>query len=306
MSPDAPRKATFADWVEGARLRTLPAALAPVILGTAAAYNLGGFSFTRAFLALLVALGLQVGVNYANDYSDGIRGTDSERVGPLRLTGAGLAKPKTVLLVALACFSFASLAGLILLALSGDWWLIICGLCAVIAAWFYTGGKRPYGYLGLGEVMVIVFFGFLATQGTLWTQAHRAPMWSWLAALSVGLLSAALLMVNNIRDIKTDTLSGKLTLAVRLGDKQARSAYALMILGAYALGVICALGAGSANLNWLGLLIFLPAIFGAFWLIPPVTVRRKTGPELILVLKHTGLYTLVFSLLLGAAIVAGA
>ena len=202
--------ASVSDWIEGARLRTLPAAAAPVIVGSAAAHYLGGFSAVRAALALLVALALQVGVNYANDYSDGIRGTDDNRKGPARLTGGGLAKPKTVLAAALGSFAVAGVAGLALVAVSGTWWLIAAGAAAVVAAWFYTGGKHPYAYLGIGlsELMVFVFFGLLACVGTAWTQVQSAPWWLWMSASALGLLSVALLMANNIRDIPTDRESG--------------------------------------------------------------------------------------------------
>ena len=220
--------ASVSDWIEGARLRTLPAAAAPVIVGSAAAHYLGGFSAVRAALALLVALALQVGVNYANDYSDGIRGTDYNRKGPARLPGGGLAKPKTVLAAALGSFAVAGVAGLALVAVSGTWWLIAAGAAAVMAAWFYTGGKHPYAYMGIGlsELMVFVFFGLLACVGTTWTQVQSAPWWLWMSASALGLLSVALLMANNIRDIPTDRESGKMTAAVRLGDRPSRSVFA--------------------------------------------------------------------------------
>ena len=188
--------ASVSNWIEGARLRTLPAAAAPVIVGSAAAHYLGGFSTLRASLALLVALALQVGVNYANDYSDGIRGTDDNRKGPARLTGGGLAKPKTVLAAALGSFALAGVAGLALVAISGTWWLIAAGLAAVVAAWFYTGGKHPYAYMGIGlsELMVFVFFGLLACVGTTWTQVQSAPWWLWMSASALGLLSVVVMI----------------------------------------------------------------------------------------------------------------
>ncbi|OKL46930.1 1,4-dihydroxy-2-naphthoate octaprenyltransferase [Boudabousia liubingyangii] len=305
------RKVTFNDWLEGARLRTLPAAVAPVFLGTCAAYTLGSGSLLRAFLAALVALGLQVGVNFANDYSDGIRGTDDQRVGPLRLTASGLVPAKTVLRVALGCFGFAGLMGLILLALSGDWWLLIFGILAVIAAWFYTGGKKPYGYLGFGEVMVILCFGFLATQGTLWTQAHAAPWWTWLIAAGVGLLSADLLMINNIRDIPTDRVAGKKTLAVRLGESKARKAYAQILVAAWVLGLIAVLASGPSTAawyswNWWGALLFLPSVLGVPLLSLPVVRGKAQGRKLIVTLRNTGLYTLLYSLLLGIGLLLSA
>ena len=239
--------ASVSDWIEGARLRTLPAAAAPVIVGSAAAHYLEGFSAARAALALLVALALQVGVNYANDYSDGIRGTDDNRKGPARLTGGGLAKPKTVLAAALGSFAVAGVAGLALVAVSGTWWLIAAGAAAVVAAWFYTGGKHPYAYLGIGlsELMVFVFFGLLACVGTAWTQVQSAPWWLWMSASALGLLSVALLMANNIRDIPTDRESGKMTAAVRLGDHPSRWVFAACAW--LPVAMIIVLGGGTAS-----------------------------------------------------------
>lgn len=222
--------AQIADWVEGARLRTLPAAVAPVVLGTASAQSIGGADWLRALLAATVALLLQVGVNYANDYSDGVRGTDENRTGPPRLTGGGLAEPRAVKRAAFLCFGLAALAGLALVALSGQWWLIAVGAAAVIAAWFYTGGKSPYGYMGLGEVFVFVFFGLVATLGTAYTQVGAVDWVTWAAASGVGLIACAILMINNVRDIPTDSVTGKRTVAVRLGDRGARIAYVVMML----------------------------------------------------------------------------
>ena len=294
--------ATVTDWIEGARLRTLPAAAAPVIVGSAAAHHLGGFDAVRASLALVVALALQVGVNYANDYSDGIRGTDDNRKGPARLTGGGLAKPKTVLAAALGCFALAGVAGLALVALSGTWWLIVAGAAAVVAAWFYTGGKHPYAYMGIGlsELMVFVFFGLLACVGTAWTQVQVAPWWLWMCASALGLLSVALLMANNIRDIPTDRESGKMTAAVRLGDRASRWVFAtcawvpvgmIVVLGV-ALGMhplaTCALGVGTAA-SAVG--VSLPVLTGA------------SGRALIVVLRNTGFFTLAWAVLAGLALV---
>ena len=294
--------ATVTDWIEGARLRTLPAAAAPVIVGSAAAHHLGGFDAVRASLALVVALALQVGVNYANDYSDGIRGTDDNRKGPARLTGGGLAKPKTVLAAALGCFALAGVAGLALVALSGTWWLIVAGAAAVVAAWFYTGGKHPYAYMGIGlsELMVFVFFGLLACVGTAWTQVQVAPWWLWMCASALGLLSVALLMANNIRDIPTDRESGKMTAAVRLGDRASRWVFAacawvpvgMIVALGVALGMhplaTCALGVGAAA-PAVG--VSLPVLTGA------------SGRALIVVLRNTGFFTLAWAILAGLALV---
>lgn len=294
--------ASVSNWIEGARLRTLPAAAAPVIVGSAAAHHLGGFSALRASLALLVALALQVGVNYANDYSDGIRGTDDNRKGPARLTGGGLAKPKTVLAAALGSFALAGVAGLALVAISGTWWLIAAGAVAVVAAWFYTGGKHPYAYMGIGlsELMVFVFFGLLACVGTTWTQVQSAPWWLWMSASALGLLSVALLMANNIRDIPTDRESGKMTAAVRLGDRTSRWVFAtcawlpVVMIAALGAGVglhplaTCALGVGAAA--W-AVGVSLPVLTGA------------SGRELITVLRNTGFFTLSWSILAAIALV---
>ena len=217
--------ATPAQWVEGARLRTLPMAAAPVIAGTAAAQHLQAAHLGRAVLALLVALFLQIGVNYANDYSDGIRGTDNDRVGPLRLTGSGAAAASRVKGAAFLCFGLAGVAGAVLVVVSQQWWLAAVGVAAVFAAWGYTGGAKPYGYLGLGDLFVFVFFGLVATLGTTLTQAGRLNPDAWVMAVSTGLFACALLMANNIRDIPGDREAGKRTLAVRLGDPRARLAF---------------------------------------------------------------------------------
>ena len=294
--------ATVTDWIEGARLRTLPAAAAPVIVGSAAAHHLGGFDAVRASLALVVALALQVGVNYANDYSDGIRGTDDNRKGPARLTGGGLATPKTVLTAALGCFALAGVAGLALVALSGTWWLIVAGAAAVVAAWFYTGGKHPYAYMGIGlsELMVFVFFGLLACVGTAWTQVQVAPWWLWMCASALGLLSVALLMANNIRDIPTDRESGKMTAAVRLGDRASRWVFAACAW--VPVGMIVALGVALGMhplATWaLGVGTAAPAVGVS---LPVLT--GASGRALIVVLRNTGFFTLAWAILAGLALV---
>ncbi|WP_051259201.1 1,4-dihydroxy-2-naphthoate polyprenyltransferase [Schaalia suimastitidis] len=282
-----------AAWIEGARLRTLPAAAAPVAVGTSAAYFLGAASVSRATLALLVALALQIGVNYANDYSDGIRGTDDERQGPPRLTGGGMASPRTVLAVAVLFFLFAGIAGLALLYLSGQWWLLVAGLAAVVAAWFYTGGRRPYGYMGVGlsEVMVFVFFGLMACVGTTWTQAFAAPWWLWLLASALGLMSVAMLMVNNLRDEAGDRLSGKRTLVVRLGGRICRGIYAACLL------------APSSAIALLSVVVsspVMPLIAATLWLVVasrPVflSFRAREAHEWIQALKATGLVMLLWA-----------
>ena len=224
--------ATATQWVAGARPRTLPAALAPVLVGTGAAAAIDRAQPGLALLALVVSLALQVGVNYANDYSDGIRGTDEVRVGPVRLVGQRLAQPRQVKLMAFACFALAGLAGLLLCLLAQTPQLLWVGALAILAAWFYTGGKRPYGYRGLGEVFVFVFFGLVATLGTLYTQAHTLTVLGALGAYGVGALATALMVTNNLRDLPSDQVSGKRTLAVKWGDRKTRSFYVLLVLSA--------------------------------------------------------------------------
>lgn len=283
--------ATFAAWVEGARIRTLPAAAAPVLVGTGAAYALGSGSVPRALLAAGVALALQVGVNFANDYSDGVRGTDDVRTGPPRLTGSGAAAPRTVKLAAVASFALAGLLGLVLCAVSGQWWLLAVGALSIVAAWYYTGGRNPYGYRGLGEVGVFVFFGLVATLGTTYTQALRLSWPAVAGAVGIGLIACALLMVNNIRDIPTDSLVGKQTLAVRMGDRAARRTYVAMI------AVPLVLAAATAPAHPWALLTLA--------LVPPVLALARhvlggaAGRDLIVALRNTGLLELAYGVLLG-------
>ncbi|MGZ5415912.1 MAG: 1,4-dihydroxy-2-naphthoate polyprenyltransferase [Nocardioides sp.] len=220
--------ATPEQWLAGARPRTLPAAVAPVLAGTGVAAYLDAAVWWKALLALVVALALQVGVNYANDYSDGVRGTDEDRVGPMRLVGSGAATPDEVKRAAFLAFGVAALAGLVL-ALTSAWWLLLVGAVCVAAAWYYTGGSTPYGYHALGEVMVFVFFGLVAVVGTTYVQAGTAPLAAWFVASGVGALACAILVANNLRDIPTDREVGKRTLAVVLGDEQTRYLFAFLV-----------------------------------------------------------------------------
>ena len=283
--------ASAAQWLSAARPRTLPAAVAPVLVGTGAAGQLGAVAPGRALLAGLVALALQVGVNYANDYSDGIRGADTDRLGPMRLTGSGAARPRHVKLAAFAAFAVAGLAGLALVALAEQWWLLGIGTAAILAAWFYTGGRHPYGYRGLGEVGVFLFFGLAATLGTTVTQAGRVSWPAWAGAVGSGLLACALLMANNLRDIPTDAVSGKRTLAVRLGDRRARIAYTGLVAAPLLLGAGCAVTAPWA-------LLTLPLAAGAAALAVPVLAGAR-GIALVPVLAGTGLLQLGYGVLLG-------
>src|SRR5665811_1799996 len=230
--------ATLSQWVEGARPRTLPAAVAPVLVGTGAAFAVEAGNTAYAFLALLVSLALQVGVNYANDYSDGIRGTDQERVGPVRLVGQGLARADNVKLAAMLSFFSAAVLGLALVTLSDSFVMLLIGAASIAAAWYYTGGKRPYGYAGLGEVFVFVFFGLVATLGTTYTQAHSISLASIAGAIGVGAIASAILVANNLRDIPTDESHGKRTLAVRLGDVRTRGLYVALLTVALACVVV--------------------------------------------------------------------
>jgi 1,4-dihydroxy-2-naphthoate octaprenyltransferase len=285
--------ATLAQWVEGARPRTLPAALAPVVVGTGAAADLGAAHLARAALAAGVALALQVGVNYANDYSDGVRGTDAVRAGPMRLTGSGAAPPAAVRQAAVVAFAAAGVLGVALCALAGTWWLLAVGALAVAAAWGYTGGRRPYGYRGLGEVAVFVFFGLVAVLGTTYTQAGAVSALAVAGAVGIGSLACALLMANNIRDIPTDTASGKRTLAVRLGERRARRAYAAMVWLPLALALACVPAA-----PWSAAVLVLA--------VPVLGLSRRVlggaaGRDLVLVLRDTGLLELAYGVLLGVA-----
>ncbi len=280
------------DWLAGTRPRTLPAAVVPVLIGTGVAIGYGKFSAWRAVLALIVALALQIGVNYANDYSDGIRGSDTHRVGPTRLVAAGLAPARQVLAAAFACFFCACVAGLVL-AIFTSWWLILVGTGAVGAAWFYTGGSRPYGYRGLGEVAVFAFFGLAAVAGTAYVQMATLSWLGLIAALPAGLLSCALLMINNLRDIGSDTDVGKRTLAVRLGDLRSRTVYVACLLVPF----VIALAVTPARPLTALTLLALPLVLG-----PIRAVRSGTaGPALIRTLGQTGRLQLAF----GAALTIG-
>ena len=224
--------ASLSQWVGGARPRTLPTAVASVAVGTGLAVNDSSLMPVRALLALLVAIALQVGVNYANDYSDGIKGTDEARVGPVRLVGQRLATPASVRLAAFMSFAVAAILGVILVGLVGQWWLLLVGVASVAAAWLYTGGPSPYGYFGLGEVFVFVFFGLVPVVGTYYVQSLTVTASSVIASVAVGLLACAVLVTNNLRDIPTDTTSGKRTLAVRLGDSRTRLLYLALVIAA--------------------------------------------------------------------------
>ena len=282
--------ATASEWLEGARPRTLPAAIAPVATGTGAAAAVDGFHLGRALLALLVAVALQVAVNYANDYSDGVRGTDADRVGPLRLVGSRVASPAAVKRAALLSFLVAAVAGLAL-SLLVAWWLLLVGAACIVAAWYYTGGRSPYGYRGLGEVSVFVFFGLVATVGTTYVQAGEITTASVLAGVGCGALACAILVANNLRDIPTDSAAAKLTLAVRLGDRRTRLLYVGRVFTAYAMVVLIAI-------DHLLVMVTLGTALPAIRPVLGVLFGAK-GRELVPVLKETGLLLLVYGTALG-------
>jgi 1,4-dihydroxy-2-naphthoate octaprenyltransferase len=288
--------ATPAQWIAGARPRTLPAAVSPVLAGTGVAVWEDEAVWWKALLALLVSLLLQVGVNYANDYSDGVRGTDDARVGPMRLVGSRAATPRAVKSAAFLSLGGAGLVGLVLAATTA-WWLVGVGLLCILAAWFYTGGSRPYGYRGLGEVMVFVFFGLVAVMGTTYVQTESFELPALYAGIGIGALACALLVANNLRDIPTDQLSGKRTLAVALGDERTRGLYAVLV----GLAVVALLGIALTTSWWvvLGLLAGVPATRA----VSTVLGEKATGPALIPVLQQTGIAELVYAAGLFAGLV---
>ncbi|MBI3225649.1 MAG: 1,4-dihydroxy-2-naphthoate polyprenyltransferase [Mycolicibacterium cosmeticum] len=288
--------ATFAQWVEGARPRTLPNAVAPVLAGTGAAAWLGGAVWWKALLALLVSLALIIGVNYANDYSDGIRGTDDVRSGPLRLVGSKVASPRAVLTAAIISLLVGAGAGLALAIVSQPW-LIAVGAACIAGAWLYTGGSTPYGYRGLGEVAVFVFFGLVAVLGTQYTQALQVDWVGLAAAVATGSLSSAVLVANNLRDIPTDAETGKITLAVRLGDARTRVLYQVLVVTAFVLTLVLMLATPWCAAGLLAAPLALRAA-------SPVR-RGLGGRELIPVLRDTGLTMLVWSVAVAAALTFG-
>jgi 1,4-dihydroxy-2-naphthoate polyprenyltransferase len=281
-------------WVQGARPRTLGAAVAPVLVGTSAAVaEADGVIWWRFGCALLVALALQVGVNYANDYSDGVRGTDKERKGPVRLTASGLATPGAVKRAAFLSFLVAAVAGLVL-SLVVNPWLLLVGVAAIAAAWLYTGGPKPYGYLGLGEVMVLVFFGFVATVGTAYVQVKEVPSAAWWGSLVVGLLACAILLANNVRDVPTDAVTGKRTLAVRLGPATARRMFVACYVGSFASVVIIGISQPWALLGLLALPLAVAPV--------RTILTRDDPPSLVQVLVATSKVEVVVAVLVSVGL----
>ncbi len=282
--------ANASTWIAGARPRTLPAAIAPVVVATSLADKES--NTVASLLALAVSLALQIGVNYANDYSDGIRGTDNDRIGPLRITASGLATPAQVKSAAFISFGVAAIAGL-LLAINSSWWLIAVGALSIAAAWGYTGGKNPYGYMGLGELFVFIFFGLVATIGTFYVQTERITGESILAGVIVGFLACAILVINNIRDRAKDEVVGKRTLAVRLGDRRSRVLYTALVTLPYLLTA----GFGSPwTMLTLATLPLTVSILKVLW-------SGAQGTALIALLAATGKLQMLFSFALSLALI---
>ena len=297
-SPKAPpvKKATASDWIAGARLRTLPLAISPVALGTATAsvLNKGDVDWISAILCLVIAFALQIGVNYANDYSDGIRGTDKFRVGPSRLTGSGAATPRAVVTVALVFFAIAIVAGIVLTVVSGYYWLLAIGAVSVLAAWFYTGGKKPYGYFALGEVFVFLFFGLVATVGTTFVQAGTVNFETWLGATALGLIACAVLMVNNLRDIEQDRAAGKRTLSTFVGPTVSRVLFGVLLIAPFVVVIPIVVLYFNANYVYLALFTAVPAII--------IAATAKAPGELVIALRLASLTSLIFGVILALAI----
>ncbi|GAA1543458.1 1,4-dihydroxy-2-naphthoate octaprenyltransferase [Microbacterium ginsengiterrae] len=279
---------TVKDWIGAARLRTLPLAVAPVVIGTGAAQLVDReFHWAIALACLAVAVLLQIGVNFTNDYSDGIRGTDAHRVGPARLTASGRVNPRHVLIIGLSLFALAALVGLAIVIRTGQWWMLAVGVACIAAAWFYTGGKRPYGYAGLGEVFVFIFFGLVSVLGTTWVQAFRLPLEAWLGAIAAGLFACAVLLANNLRDIDQDREVGKRTLTVLIGRTATKSVYTVFMLVPFVLAGFMALLYPIAWLSLLGLLAGLPAIL--------IVWTYRLPRELVVALGLTSLTALLYA-----------
>ncbi len=279
---------TTRDWIGAARLRTLPLAVAPVVIGTGAAQLVDReLHWVIALACLVAAVLLQIGVNFTNDYSDGIRGTDDHRVGPARLTASGRVRPRTVLIIGLAFFALAALVGLAIIVRTGQWWMLAVGAACLAAAWFYTGGKRPYGYFALGEVSVFVFFGLVATLGTTWVQAFQLPQEAWLGAVAAGLFACAVLLANNLRDIDQDRQVGKRTLTVLIGRRATKIIYTLFMVVPFLIAAFIALLYPIAWLALMALLAGLPAII--------IVWSYRRSRELVVALGLTSLTALAYA-----------
>lgn len=291
-------------WFQGARPKTLGAAIAPVLVGSSIAYYEKSFDLTISLLALLVSISIQIAVNYANDYSDGIKGTDDQRVGPVRLVGQKLASPKSVKTAAIIFFSIAALAGIFITILSNQWWFLLLGLSAIIAAWTYTGGPKPYGYAGLGELFVFIYFGLVAVLGTTYAQTLYLKPYFFLYAISIGLFASAILVANNLRDREKDKQNKKNTLAVKLGDQKTRNLYVLFMILPFVLLLSLFIYNSINPGTKIGatIQIQLLALVVAWRSIKPV-INKVMGKDLIPVLIKTGQTELLWALLVSFALV---
>lgn len=279
---------TARDWIGAARLRTLPLAVAPVVIGTGAAQLVDReLHWVIALACLAVAVLLQIGVNFTNDYSDGIRGTDAQRVGPARLTASGRVEPRTVLIIGLSFFVLAALVGLGIVIRTGQWWMLAVGAACIVAAWFYTGGKRPYGYSGLGEVFVFIFFGLVPVLGTTWVQAFQLPPEAWLGAVAAGLFGCAVLLANNLRDIDQDRAVGKRTLTVMIGRRATQALYTAFVIVPFLVSAFIALLYPIAWLSMMALLAGIPAII--------IVWSYRQARELVVALGLTSLTALAYA-----------
>ncbi|WP_221586102.1 1,4-dihydroxy-2-naphthoate polyprenyltransferase [Microbacterium sp. G2-8] len=297
-SSPAPKPVTVGDWIGAARLRTLPLAVTPVVIGTGAAVLADAdrvFHWVLALCCLVVAVALQIGVNFANDYSDGVKGTDDFRVGPARLTASGRIPAQRVLYVALAFFALAALVGLAIVIRTQQWWMLAVGAVCIVAAWFYTGGRRPYGYNALGEVFVFVFFGLVATLGTTWVQAFYLPQEAWFGAVAAGFFACAVLLANNLRDIDQDRQAGKRTLSVVIGPLATKILYTVLVLAAFGIAGWLALFYPFAWLSFFALLAAGPAIV--------IVWAHRTPRELITALALTSISSPIYGIFLAWAFV---
>ena len=290
------------NWYQGTRPKTLGAAVAPVLVGSSLAHYENSFNLTISLLALLVSVSIQIAVNFANDYSDGIKGTDNQRIGPVRLVGQNLASPQAVKNAAFLFFFIAAISGLIITILTKQWWFLLLGISAIIAAWTYTGGPKPYGYAGFGEIFVFIYFGLVAVLGTTYAQTLFFKPYFLIFAISIGLFAAAILVTNNLRDREKDLQNKKITLAVKLGDSKTRVLYAALLIIPFVL--VCSMFFTNNSAIFTTVQIQLLALPVAWQALKPVLAKVE-GKELIAVLTKTGQTELFWALLVCLALVRG-
>ena len=290
------------NWYQGTRPKTLGAAIAPVLVGSSLAHYENSFDLTISLLALLVSVSIQIAVNFANDYSDGIKGTDNQRIGPVRLVGQNLASPQAVKSAAFLFFFVAAIAGLIITILTKQWWFLLLGISAIIAAWTYTGGPKPYGYAGYGEIFVFIYFGLVAVLGTTYAQTLFFKPYFLIFAISIGLFAAAILVTNNLRDREKDLQNKKITLAVKLGDSKTRVLYAALLTIPFVL--VGSMFFTNNSAIFTNIQIQLLALPVAWQALKPVLAKVE-GKELIAVLTKTGQTELFWALLVCLALVRG-